>query len=188
MNQQLIKAQDVILDRINTICSKFGLNNIMAQLYAVLYLSTKPLSLDDMLERLKISKASVSINIRALERYGAVRRVWIKGSRKDFYQAEPNISKVIMDRVKSMAENRLSEIDKMVNDSFAALDSIDQINKGQEKEVALFRQRLEKLKKIHGKAKFAFGFFNNSFLQGVFNGNDKAETLTEETAPKEIAA
>jgi len=84
MNEDLVKAQDVFLQKINKICRDFGLNNIMAQLYAILYFSKEPLSLNDMLERLKISKGSVSINIRALERYGAVRRIWVKGSRKDY--------------------------------------------------------------------------------------------------------
>src|SRR3989338_5100918 len=105
MNDKLLKAQDLFLDKINNICNKFGLNNIMAQLYVMLYFNNNPLSLDDMVERLKISKGSASVNIRALERYGAVRQVWVKGSRKDYYEAEPDISKIIFDRTKSMVKN-----------------------------------------------------------------------------------
>ena len=66
MNENLIKVQDIFLNRINHICKKLGLNNVMAQLYAILYLNNEPLSLDDMVERLKISKGSASVNITAL--------------------------------------------------------------------------------------------------------------------------
>ena len=54
-------AQDDILGKINQVCGKFGLNNIMAQLYAVLYLNNKQLSLSELAARLKISKGSASI-------------------------------------------------------------------------------------------------------------------------------
>src|SRR3989338_5938972 len=114
MNENLTNAQDVFLNEINQICSKFGLNNIMAQLYAILYLSDKPLSLDDMVDRLRISKGSASINIRALERYGAVRRVWIKGSRRDYYEAEADIVKVVVGRIRSMVNGRLTELEHMI--------------------------------------------------------------------------
>ena len=94
MNTELEAIQDVFLEKINQMCREFGLNNVMAQLYAVLYFSGKPRSLDDMVNQLKISKGSVSINIRALERYGAVRRVWLRGTRRDHYEAEIDTSEV----------------------------------------------------------------------------------------------
>src|SRR3989338_5217258 len=98
-HENLIKVQDIFLNRINHICKKLGLNNVMAQLYAILYLNNEPLSLDDMVERLKISKGSASVNIRALESYGAVRRVWMRGSRRDYYEADTDIVRVVTDRI-----------------------------------------------------------------------------------------
>ena len=182
MNEKLIQAEDVFLDRINQICSKFGLNNIMAQLYAILYLSNKPLSLNDMVERLKISKGSVSVNIRALERYGAVRRVWVKGSRKDYYEAETDIAKVIMDRVKSMAENRLSEVDNMVNSSLEALNSVGSLEDTEKESVEIFKQRLDKLKSLHNRAESLFSLLNSGFLNNLLNNK------CEEDNKKEIFA
>ncbi|MDO8493783.1 MAG: MarR family transcriptional regulator [Deltaproteobacteria bacterium] len=64
------------------------INKVGGQIYALLFLSEEPLSLDDISERLAVSKSNVSINIRLLEDYNLVRKVWIKGSRKDFYGAE----------------------------------------------------------------------------------------------------
>lgn len=164
MNKQLVVAQDVFLDKINTICKKFGLNNIMAQLYAILYLSATPLSLDDMVERLKISKGSASVNIRALERYGVVKRVWVKGSRKDYYEAELDISKVIMDRIQAMAKIRLSEVDNMINSSHEAIGQVVSQNGTEEESVKVIRDRLGKLKSLYNNAKSLFDLFNATLL------------------------
>jgi len=161
MNGKLEKAQDVFLDRVNQICNKFGLNNIMAQLYAILYLSNKPLSLNDMVERLNISKGSVSVNVRALERYGIVRRVWVKGSRRDYYEAETDISKVIIDRAKSMIQGRLSELEEMVNASYQALNLVDALDKDEEKKLKVFKERLDRLRSLHNRAQSLLNFFSS---------------------------
>lgn len=175
MTKKLEQAQDVLLTKINQICSKFGLNDMMAQLYAILYLSGKPLSLDDMVERLKISKGSASINIRALERYGAVKRVWVRGSRKDYYEAEFNISKVIIDRFKGMAQNRLTEVEDMISSSYQVLDSAELQNGEDDEELKAFREKMGKLKSLYDQAKTLFDLFNASFLDGMLN-NKNADT------------
>ena len=64
------------------------INKAGGQIYALLFLSDEPLSLDEISKRLGISKSNVSINIRLLEDFSLVRKVWVKGSRKDFYAAE----------------------------------------------------------------------------------------------------
>ena len=169
MKKNLADAQDIFLGKVNQICSKFGLNNIMAQLYALLYLSKHPLSLDDMAERLKISKGSASINIRAVERYGAVRRVWVKGSRKDYYEAETDIVKVIMDRITSMAQRRISEIDEMLKSSYKILNSVNSSNKEEEEAINVFKERLDKLKELHSQAQSLFDLFNSGLLDNIIN-------------------
>lgn len=168
MEEKLVQAQDILLAKINQICGKFGLNNIMAQLYAVLYMNNKVMSLNEMVERLKISKGSVSTNIRALERYGAVRQIWVKGSRKDYYEAEVDIAKVIFERMRSMAQNRLNELGDMLESSYQVLKSIEGPDRQSKEDVKVFAQRLEKLKKLHAKAESMFKLFNSKFVQGMF--------------------
>ena len=179
MNENLEHAKDIFLEKINQICSKFGLNNIMAQLYAILYLSNKPLSLNDMVERLKISKGSVSVNIRALERYNAVRRVWVKGSRRDYYEAEIDISNVILDRIKSMAQSRLSEADDVVNSSSDALNAVNPSDREEKEAIKVFKQRLNKLKDLQNKAQSLFNLFNSGLLNTVLNVKTKKNNKKE---------
>ena len=83
-------VHDSMLDGLGQLADYFGFSKVMGQLYGSLLLSAEPLSLDDMMARLSISKASVSTNIRALEHMGMVRQVWVRGGsgRRKYYQAE----------------------------------------------------------------------------------------------------
>ena len=72
------------------------INREGGQIYALLFLSEEPLSLDEIGDRLGVSKSNVSINIRMLEDYGLVRKVWVKGSRKDYYAAERTYPKKVI--------------------------------------------------------------------------------------------
>ena len=83
-------VHDSMLDGLSQLADYFGFGKVMGQLYGSLLLSAEPLSLDDMMARLGISKASVSTNIRSLEHMGMVRQVWVRGGsgRRKYYQAE----------------------------------------------------------------------------------------------------
>ncbi|MBL8156890.1 MAG: helix-turn-helix domain-containing protein, partial [Anaerolineae bacterium] len=86
----LAAVQSSMLDGLGQLASYFGFSKVMGQLYGALLLSAEPLSLDDLVELLDISKASVSMNLRTLEHMGMVRQVWVRGrgGRRKFYEAE----------------------------------------------------------------------------------------------------
>ena len=83
-------VHDSMLDGLGQLADYFGFSKVMGQLYGTLLLSAEPLSLDDMMARLDISKASVSTNMRSLEHMGMVRQAWVRGGsgRRKYYQAE----------------------------------------------------------------------------------------------------
>lgn len=86
-----------MLDGLSQLADYFGFSKVMGQLYGALLLSPGPLSLDDMMETLSISKASVSMNMRTLEHMGMVRQVWVrgKGGRRKYYEAETDFLQII---------------------------------------------------------------------------------------------
>ncbi len=95
MSDRVHELQHGTMDTMGRITTFWGFSKIMGQLYGLLYLSAKPLTLDEMAESLSVSKGNVSVNVRALERWNMVRQVWIKGDRKDFYEAETDFWKII---------------------------------------------------------------------------------------------
>ena len=68
MHNKLEMAQDKFIESIGKLAGSFGVNPFIAQLYAIIYLSDKPLSLDDLVELLRASKGNISLNIRELEK------------------------------------------------------------------------------------------------------------------------
>ncbi len=96
-NTELAKVHDMMLDGLGKLASYFGFSKVVGQLYGTLLMSATPLSLDDMMERLDISKAGVSMNMRTLEHLGMVRQVWMKGrgGRRKYYEAESNYWQII---------------------------------------------------------------------------------------------
>ncbi len=173
MNEKLVEAQDIILGRISQVCRKLGLNNIMVQLYLILYMNDESMSLNEMAEHLKISKASVSVTIRALERYGAVSRVWVKGSRKDYYKAKMDIIEVMMARVKSITQDRLLEIENMIDSSYETLKGINCFKKEEQVSIEAFRRKLDILRSLSNKAQSLFDLFNSEFLVNMLNAKIK---------------
>lgn len=63
------------------------LNQPQGRIFALLYLSDGPRSLDEIAAALEQSKSNVSIQIRALVEWHLVRRRPVPGSRKDHYEA-----------------------------------------------------------------------------------------------------
>lgn len=96
-DQALQAVHDSMLDGLSQLAAYFGFSKVMGQLYGALFLSASPLSLDDLMERLDISKASVSMNMKTLEHVGMVRQVWVKGGggRRKYYEAETDFLQII---------------------------------------------------------------------------------------------
>ena len=72
-----------------------GLGRVVGQIYAYLYFSPEPRNLADLQDTLGISKGSASTCVRQLEQWGAVRKIWIKGDRKDYYEANDWLGKIL---------------------------------------------------------------------------------------------
>ena len=82
---------DVTASFVDGLGSASATSGILSQpqgrIFALLYLSDGPLSLDEIASELEQSKSNVSINIRTLVDWHLVKRRAVSGSRKDHYQA-----------------------------------------------------------------------------------------------------
>lgn len=108
---------DDFVELIGNMGAGLGLSKTACQLYALLYIKGKPLSLDAMAESLGISKGNVSVNIRNLERWEAVKKVWKKGSRKDYYRAEEDIEAIVLTRIKEGAGRRVEALKEYIEEN-----------------------------------------------------------------------
>lgn len=154
MNPKLEKARDNFIETVGQLSASLGLSRVAGQLYALLYLGNGPLSLDDMVKVLKISKGNVSVNIRELEKWGAVRKVWVKGSRRDYYGAELDVLKVASNQLKEGLQRRMDDAMVTVNKTTEFInDSKEKFNPADKKIAKIYGERLNNVKELHNLVK-----------------------------------
>jgi len=142
-------AENKFIESIGRMSDAFGLNSFVAKLYALLYLTNKPLSLDEITDKLGVSKGNVSVNIRILESWGAVRKIWIKGSRKDYYEANLDIKKIFANKLANSIQKRISEISNMLEE-FNEIISLSQEGLTEEEKsiTKIYKERLKKIEDL----------------------------------------
>jgi HTH-type transcriptional regulator, glycine betaine synthesis regulator len=148
-------VHDSMLDGLGQLADYFGFSKLMGQLYGTLLLSDEPLSLDDMMERLEISKASVSLTMRSLERMGMVRQVWVRGSggRRKYYEAETDFWQIFSNVLSGREMRDVERALAVMEDNKARIsDSLDTMT---EEEQALARLYLERISQIQALFEFA---------------------------------
>ncbi|HOA24389.1 MAG: hypothetical protein WBH90_16935 [Aggregatilineales bacterium] len=101
MDKTLEAVHESMINGLGQLTDFFGFSPVMGHLYGALLMSPEPLSLDELEEIVGRSKASVSMNMRALERWGMVREVWVKGDRRKYYEAESDLWTVVRTIVES---------------------------------------------------------------------------------------
>jgi DNA-binding transcriptional regulator GbsR (MarR family) len=91
----LWRSEMLVSDAIGRLMEFWGFKRTMGRIWTVLYLSDEPLTAADLRDRLQISAGAVSMTVNELSRWGVVKRVWVKGDRRDFFTAEGNFWKMI---------------------------------------------------------------------------------------------
>ena len=71
---------------------QWGINKAMGQIHALLLISTKPLCSIEIMEMLQISSGNANMNIRALLSLGLITKIHMPGERKEYFQAEKDIT------------------------------------------------------------------------------------------------
>jgi len=91
-----------------------------ARIFGLLYLSARPLSLDEIAAELSQSKSNVSLNIRALVEWHLVRRQPVPGSRRDHYQAATNFFRAMQEIFERRFRWTVRQVLAAVSDARAA--------------------------------------------------------------------
>lgn len=116
----------------------WGINRSMARIHALLLATKEPLGLEEVAERLDMSRGNASMCLKDLRHWGVVRRVNLTGERRDFYIAEDDIWSMLF-RIAS--ERKKREFDP-------ALSALRKVMDSTGKDDELLRERLGELEEI----------------------------------------
>lgn len=108
---QFEDAKKEFIQTWGTLGSNWGINRTMAQINGLLLIATEPLSTEDIMEELSISRGNANMNIRTLIDWGIVHKVWVAGERKEFFKSEKDVWKLAS---RIAAERRKKEIEPLI--------------------------------------------------------------------------
>lgn len=75
--------------------STWGVNRSVSQIHALLYVTGRPMTAEEIAATLGIARSNVSTSIRELMGWDLIRRVPIKGDRREHFEAEGEIWEIV---------------------------------------------------------------------------------------------
>ncbi len=89
--QELASVRERFISQWGTFGSAWGINRTMAQIHALLLVGDEPLSTDEVMEILHISRGNANTNLRELVGWGLVYKRHRKGERREYFEAEKDV-------------------------------------------------------------------------------------------------
>lgn len=129
--------------------SQWGINRTMAQIHALLLVASDPLTAEEIMDQLSISRGNTNMNVRDLMDWDLVQKVIVPGERKEYFKAEKDIWKVA---TLIMYQRKKRELDPMLK----ILGQLETIEGSQtDKDVKAFTDTVGNIHKFAGQAEKA---------------------------------
>lgn len=132
----------------------------MGRIWALLYLAPEPLGAAEIGEQLRMSAGAVSMALSELVKWGAVKKTWRPGERRDYYEAETSIGKLVQ---RVLRERELSLVRQFAETLQLAEQRLAQSAEIDAKHLSFKRDRL---KELEGLAKLG-----ETLLNALVSGN-----------------
>jgi len=142
----ITEAKQKFIEQWGILATQWGINRTMAQVHALLLISDKNMSTDDIMTALSISRGNANMNVRELMNWNLVRKVIAPGDRKEYFMAEKDMWKVAMN---IMEQRKKRELDPMVK----LLDELSKVEGDKRNpEIKSFADSMNSIKKFSEQA------------------------------------
>jgi DNA-binding transcriptional regulator GbsR (MarR family) len=143
---QLEEAKQQFIQAWGTLASNWGINRTMAQIHAFLMISPDPVSAEEIMEELNISRGNVNMNVRELIDWGLVEKMHKSGERKEFFWAEKDVWKITRQVAKERKKRELEPVLKV-------LDQLSKVEGDKkDKNMKAFTETIGNIKRIASNA------------------------------------
>lgn len=133
----------------------WGFKRPMGRVWAILYLSPQALTASDLADELQMSAGAISMALTELEKWGAVRRNWTPGDRRDFFSAETDIWSLVQRVMKERELTLIREFGRTLTEADAALSRAEHAAGershgalGESRDIEYKRRRVEQLRQL----------------------------------------
>lgn len=141
---EVAEAEKLIGDAIGKLMEFWGFRKTLGRIWALLYLESEPLSAADIGSRLKLAAGTVSMSVNELLQWGAIRKVYREGERRDFYEAESDLWRLITGVLRARERRLLTETKEALGLAQAALRTMP----GDDARAQLKLQRVQLLEQL----------------------------------------
>lgn len=107
---------------------QWGVNRSVAQIHALLYLSERPLTAEDIAETLGLARSNVSNSIKELMAWRLIHRVPVRGDRRDHFEAETDIWEMVTRIAQGRKEREIDPAAEALRACMAEAERDDQIS------------------------------------------------------------
>lgn len=143
------EAKEKFIETWGNLGSQWGVNKSIAQVQALLLTAPEPLTTDDIMHELIISRGNANMSIRQLLDWGIVYKKAVAGDRKEYFVAEKNVWKwsLKIGNVRKQRElNPVLDLLREIAQSKEAAKSIEEKEFAKQiKELNEFTQQISKL-------------------------------------------
>ncbi|MRH41503.1 GbsR/MarR family transcriptional regulator [Aquibacillus halophilus] len=144
---KLEQVNNRIIEQIAENMKSYGFPGTIGRVYAIIYFEGKPLDLDTLSEKTGMSKTRMSQVLREMAQINLAEKVFVKGSRKDFYHIDRDYYQNFISLFTSNWKNVVERNKKIEKKNVAELTSIleDNNSSDEEKEkAAIFMKQSDK--------------------------------------------
>lgn len=139
---KLEEAQEKFIQAWGALASSWGINRTMSQVHALLMIAPEPMSAEEIMERLNISRGNANMNLRALIDWGLVSKELKQGDRKEYFVAEKDIWTIAMRIIQERKKRELNPVSRIIEQVSDV--EIDPNNP----EAVAFQQTIENIQKF----------------------------------------
>lgn len=111
-NSAYQQALDDFVHLWGDMASAWGINKTMSQIHALLYAESNPLDTDSIMEILGISRGNANMNLHRLLEWDLIHKVHFQGDRKDYYEAETDVWKIVSTIIRERQQREIEPIRK----------------------------------------------------------------------------
>jgi DNA-binding transcriptional regulator GbsR (MarR family) len=108
----LTEVEGRIVDLWGTMSSLWGVNPTMARIHGLLFITGTPLTMNEIMDRLAISRGNVSMNLTKLIEWGLVQRIRPRGDRREHYASLTDVWEMF---TRIAAQRKRREIDPVLS-------------------------------------------------------------------------
>ncbi len=123
--------------------SQWGVNRSVAQIHALLYLSERPLTAEEIADTLGMARSNVSNSLRELGNWKLIRRVPLLGDRRDHFEAETDLWEMVTRIAQGRKEREIDPAAAALRACIAAADGDPRVS-------ATARKRLQEMESFIG--------------------------------------